>query len=65
MSIDINDVVVVIKDINSEHVNKGMLGVVVFIFDKPRSAYEIEFCNEEGKTIETITLEPDEIEKVI
>lgn len=38
----------------------GALGVVVESYTKPDLAYEVEFCNEEGETLASLTLAPDQ-----
>ena len=37
-------------------------GVVMLVYDVPDPGYEVEFFNEEGETLDVITLQEDEIE---
>lgn len=47
---------------NINYVEKGEVGVVLMVFDKPREAYEIEILDEEGNTKVQCTLFPDDLE---
>lgn len=38
----------------------GALGVVVEQYTKPDPAYEVEFCNDEGETLASLTLTADQ-----
>ena len=64
MEIELYNQVMLIEDSPEEELKAGRRGFVVHIFDKPRKAYEVEFCNEDGETIAMLTLLPDQIEKV-
>lgn len=61
---NINDVVVLKVDIPQENLKKGMHGVIVSIFENPDIAYELEFCDDSGKTIAEIALKPDQFDAV-
>ncbi|MBX3630242.1 MAG: DUF4926 domain-containing protein [Nitrosomonas sp.] len=61
---NINDCVLLKIDLVNEGLKKGMQGVVVAIFDKPEIAYEVEFCDDQGKTIEVVALKPEHLEKI-
>lgn len=39
---------------------KGALGVVVEFYSAPDPAYEVEFCNEQGETLASLTLAADQ-----
>ena len=52
----VNDTVSLNNDLPNEHLPKGSLGVVVFVFSEPEEAYEIESCDENGATIAQVTL---------
>ena len=39
----------------------GVVGVVVMTYEKP-PAYEVEFCDDEGITIQLLTLKEDSLE---
>lgn len=45
----------------SKSVLKGCIGTIVLIYNKPRLAYEVEFFDEEGETLELLTVEKDDI----
>ena len=61
---DINDVVVLKTDLPAENLVKGMRGVIVFVFDDPELAYEVEFCNDKGETLAQVALKPELLEMV-
>ena len=48
----------------SDKVLSGDRGTVVFVYDNPRLAYEVEFFDEEGDTLELLTVEASEIELI-
>ena len=49
---------------NSRHYQGGtrQLGTIIDIYSDPRAAYEVEFCDENGRTLETLVLLEIEIE---
>lgn len=53
-------VVVATKDL-SKDVKRGCVGTIVMVYDNPSLAYEVEFFNDNGDTIELLTVEPDDI----
>jgi hypothetical protein len=62
--IKLNDIVAVSQDLPREGLRAGTKGVVVEIFDTPTIAYEVEFCDEKGRTLKTAALLPSQITKV-
>ncbi|MGJ0637308.1 DUF4926 domain-containing protein [Xenorhabdus bovienii] len=62
---NINDVVELLVDVPSERLKCGDIGVVVEIFNNLHLSYEIEFCNENGETITTVSLSETEIKKIV
>jgi hypothetical protein len=58
------DVVVLRQDIPDEGLRAGMRGTVVDIHYDPCLAYEVEFCDDLGKTIALLALLPVQIERV-
>ena len=61
---DINDVVVLRNDYPEEGLKKGVRGVIVAIFEHPELAYEVEFCDDEGRTLTEVVVRPDLIEVI-
>lgn len=53
-------VVAATKDL-SKSVKRGCVGTIVMIYDNPSLAYEVEFFDDIGDTIELLTVEPDDI----
>ena len=64
MILKLLDVVRIQRDVPKENVKRGMTGTIVFVFDKPNRAYEVEFCDDNGVTIAQLTLQPDELDLV-
>jgi Domain of unknown function (DUF4926) len=62
MGLNLNDVVILQKDVPDQGLKAGMKGVVVFMFDAPSLAYEVEFSDNSGRTICTVALQPDQLE---
>lgn len=58
-----HDVVIAERDL-SKTVPKGCLGAVVMVYQNPGLAYEVEFIDKEGNTLDVITVFPCDI-KVI
>jgi len=60
MKAKINDTVELIEPLPEENLAAGSVGVVVFEFDEPEEAYEIEFSNDRGETTSQVTLRPNQ-----
>ena len=58
--LNINDVIKVSKDIQ-EDIRAGDMGTVVHIFDQNPPVYEIEFSDDQGRTIETVPLKEEDV----
>lgn len=50
------DVVVLLEDIPEEGLRSGMKGAIVDIYCQPVKGYEIEFCDEYGRTVALLAL---------
>jgi hypothetical protein len=61
MKFSLLDVVTLVSDMPEEKLKAGMVGTVIEIYTKPNEAYEVEFCDECGRTITTIALLPNQI----
>jgi hypothetical protein len=61
MSLEINDVVVLAQDMPDKGLRAGTKGVVVFVFEEPLVAYEVEFTDASGRTICTVALRADQL----
>ncbi len=48
----------------SPKISKGCRGAVLMVFDEPSLAYEVEFVDEIGVTIDVITVYPNDLEVV-
>ena len=49
------------QDLPEFGIKKGMLGTIVHIYTRPELAYEVEFCDANGRTVEQLALTPDQI----
>jgi hypothetical protein len=60
----LHDVVELIVDVPEEGLSAGAVGAVIHIFYKPNLAYEVEFTDDNGKTLAQIPLTADQIRPV-
>ena len=51
-----------VVDLPEFGLRKGDIGTVVFVFEKPNLAYEVEFVDHRGRTRAQLPLLPDQIE---
>jgi hypothetical protein len=61
MKISLFDVVALVEDVLEEGLHAGMKGAVVDVHTEPTLAYEVEFCDDLGRTISQIALLPHQI----
>ena len=55
------DVVQLQADLPDQGLLKGQVGAIVDIYSVPRTAYEVEFTDNLGRTIALIALDPTQI----
>lgn len=55
------DVVVLAEDIPEDGLLAGMVGAVVDVYTAPIEAYEVEFCDPQGRTIALQAFLPDQL----
>jgi hypothetical protein len=60
-TLKLNDSVELLKDVPERNLSKGARGTIVFVFSKPRAAYEVEFVAKDGSTVAELALESDAI----
>ena len=58
---ELYDVVELTTDLPNEGLPAGSVGTVVHIFREPNLAYEVEFADDEGKTLAMVALTPDHL----
>ena len=58
---DLFDVVELTEPRPESGLTAGAIGTIVHVFDQPRRAYEVEFVDEDGSTIATETLLPEQV----
>jgi len=62
--VNLYDVVRLTVDLPDEGLSAGAVGAVVHVFEKPSLAYEVEFTDDDGRTIAQVPLTPAQIQKV-
>lgn len=55
------DVVKLVEDLPEEGLAAGSVGTIVHVFTTPRSAYEVEFVDDDGQTLAMATLTPEQV----
>ncbi|SBT66794.1 protein of unknown function (DUF4926) [Micromonospora sediminicola] len=58
---ELYDLVELRHAIPEENLPAGAVGTIVHVFHRPELAYEVEFTDEEGRTLSSVALTPDEI----
>jgi hypothetical protein len=61
--VDLYDVVELVTDLPAEGLTAGSVGTVVHVFDRPEPAYEIEFADDDGRTLATVALTSDKLRR--
>jgi len=56
------DVVVLIEDIPGEELRAGMKGAIIEVHNQPVEGYEVEFCDEQGRTVAQLALSSDQFQ---
>ena len=56
MKFSLLDTVALTEDLPQEGLLCGMVGAVVDVYYQPHEAYEVEFCDESGRTINQLAL---------
>lgn len=61
MTYSLFDAVILNEDIPEEGLCAGMIGAVIEVYRHPVEGYEVEFCDEQGRTIAQLALSPGQI----
>ncbi|WP_250036130.1 DUF4926 domain-containing protein [Paractinoplanes maris] len=61
---ELYDTVRLLVDLPAEGVQAGAIGAVVHVFEQPDLAYEVEFTDENGRTVAQVPLTPGQVEPV-
>ena len=61
MKYSLLEVVKLQQDLPGFNLQKGDIGAIVEVYSNPYEAYEVEFCDNEGKTIALLTLKPEQL----
>jgi hypothetical protein len=55
------DVVALARDLPEHGLKAGAEGTVIEVYEQPEPAYEVEFADDDGVTIATVVLRPDQL----
>jgi len=61
MKFSLLDVVTLAEDVPKDGLVAGMIGTIVDVYTKPTEAYEVEFCDSQGRTVALLALLPDQL----
>lgn len=64
MTLQLLDVVRALVDLPEQGITRGMVGTIVHVFEQPQRAYEVEFTDEQGRTLAEWSLLPEQVELV-
>jgi hypothetical protein len=62
--VELHDVVELTTDLPGEGLTAGSVGTVVHIFHEPDIAYEVEFADDDGKTLAMVALAADHLRRL-
>ncbi|MCI4066117.1 DUF4926 domain-containing protein [Micromonospora sp. R77] len=58
---ELYDVVELVEAVPEKQLFPGAVGTIVHVFRTPQLAYEVEFTDEDGRTINLVALPPDKV----
>jgi len=61
MEYSLFDVVALAEDVPEDGLAAGMIGAVVDVYTEPTEAYEVEFCDSQGRTLALRALLPSQL----
>lgn len=56
------DMVVLVEDMPEAGLRVGMKGVIIEMYSQPVEGYEIEFCDDQGRTVAQLALSPEQFQ---
>lgn len=59
------DAVYLNDDLPNQGLAKGQAGVILDVYHSPTLAYEVEFCDNDGKTISCLALSPEQLSQTL
>lgn len=62
MEFSLFDAVILNTDLPDEGLVKGMTGAIIDVYSSPSMAYEVEFCDQQGRTIASVALAPEQLQ---
>jgi hypothetical protein len=62
MKFSLFDVVILNADLPEQGLVKGMTGAIIDVYSSPSVAYEVEFCDQHGRTIASLALTPEQLQ---
>jgi hypothetical protein len=61
MAYSLFDVVALVEDVPEDGLAVGMIGAVVDVYTEPTEAYEVEFCDSQGRTLALCALSSSQL----
>lgn len=62
MKFSLFDVVILNADLPEQGLVKGMTGAIIDVYSSPSVAYEVEFSDQQGQTIASLALTPEQLQ---
>jgi Domain of unknown function (DUF4926) len=59
--VELYDVVELVEALPEEGLSAGSVGTIVHVFKEPNLAYEVEFADDEGRTLAMLPLAPQQL----
>lgn len=63
-NVELHDSVRLLIDLPGDGLTAGAIGAVVHVFQQPNLAYEVEFTDDNGRTIAQLPLTPDQVQPI-
>ncbi|MCW3820406.1 DUF4926 domain-containing protein [Micromonospora sp. DR5-3] len=61
---DLYDLVELREALPEENLPAEAVGTIVHVFHRPQLAYEVEFTDEDGRTLSSVALTPDKLRRI-
>ena len=58
------EIVALVEDLPDAGLSAGAVGTVVHVHSDPEPAYEVEFTDDQGRTIAVTTLRPEQVRDI-
>ncbi|MET9300101.1 MULTISPECIES: DUF4926 domain-containing protein [Micromonospora] len=64
MALGLHDVVEIKEALPEENLPAGAVGTIVHVYHRHDSAYEVEFADENGRTVSSVALTADRLSEI-